>query len=98
MFIAGAVVQWLRDEMKFIANAAESEALAHSVPDSGGVVVVPAFTGLGAPHWKPDARGAMFGITRGTTPRAHRPRCAGVHRLSDDGRDRSYDRRQRRDA
>jgi glycerol kinase len=75
VFIAGAVIQWLRDEMKFIANSAESEALARSVPDSGGVVVVPAFTGLGAPHWKPDARGAMFGITRGTTP-AHVVRAA----------------------
>jgi glycerol kinase len=75
VFIAGAVIQWLRDEMRFIANSAESEALARSVPDSGGVVVVPAFTGLGAPHWKPDARGAMFGITRGTTP-AHIVRAA----------------------
>ncbi len=75
VFIAGAVIQWLRDEMKFIANSAESEALARSVPDSGGVVVVPAFTGLGAPHWKPNARGAIFGITRGTTP-AHIVRAA----------------------
>lgn len=75
VFIAGAVVQWLRDEMKFIAHSAESEQLALSVPDSGGVVVVPAFTGLGAPHWKPQARGAILGITRGTTP-AHVVRAA----------------------
>jgi glycerol kinase len=69
-FIAGAAVQWLRDGLGFISSAAEIEALATSVPDSGGVVVVPAFTGLGAPHWRPEARGVITGLTRGTT-RAH---------------------------
>ena len=69
-FIAGAAVQWLRDGLGFITSAAEIEALARSVPDSGGVIVVPAFAGLGAPHWRPDARGAITGLTRGTT-RAH---------------------------
>jgi glycerol kinase len=69
-FIAGAAVQWLRDEMQFFDSAAEVEALANSVPNSGGVVVVPAFAGLGAPHWRPNARGTITGLTRGTT-RAH---------------------------
>ena len=69
-FIAGAAVQWLRDGLGIIGSAAEIEGLALSVPDSGGVVFVPALAGLGAPHWRPDARGAFFGITRGTT-RAH---------------------------
>ena len=69
-FIAGAAVQWLRDGLGFFTTAAEVEALAASVPDSGGVIVVPAFAGLGAPHWRPDARAAITGITRGTT-RAH---------------------------
>jgi glycerol kinase len=69
-FIAGAAVQWLRDGLGFFASASEIEALATSVEDSGGVVVVPAFTGLGAPHWRPEARGVITGLTRGTT-RAH---------------------------
>jgi glycerol kinase len=69
-FIAGAAVQWLRDGLGFVTSAGEIEALAGSVPDSGGVIVVPAFAGLGAPHWRPDARGAITGLTRGTT-RAH---------------------------
>lgn len=65
IFVAGAAVQWLRDEMKIIANAAESEALAFSVPDTNGVYVVPAFAGLGAPYWDMYARGAILGLTRG---------------------------------
>lgn len=69
-FIAGAAVQWLRDGLGFFASAAEVEELARTVPDSGGVIVVPAFAGLGAPHWRPEARAAISGITRGTT-RAH---------------------------
>ncbi|HRC55969.1 MAG TPA: FGGY-family carbohydrate kinase, partial [Kofleriaceae bacterium] len=69
-FIAGAAVQWLRDGLGFFSSASEVEALARSVPDSGGVVVVPAFAGLGAPHWRPEARGSITGLTRGTT-RAH---------------------------
>ncbi len=70
VFTAGASVQWLRDGLQIIEHAPEIEALATSVPDSGGVMVVPAFAGLGAPHWDANARGAMFGLTRGTT-RAH---------------------------
>jgi glycerol kinase len=69
-FIAGAAIQWLRDGLGILARAAESEALAASVPDAGGVVLVPAFVGLGAPYWRPDVRGALLGLTRGTT-RAH---------------------------
>jgi glycerol kinase len=75
VFVAGAVVQWLRDGLGIIRSAGEIEALAASVPDSGGVVLVPAFTGLGAPHWDPYARGALVGITRGTTA-AHLARAA----------------------
>jgi glycerol kinase len=70
VFVTGAAVQWLRDGLGLLDNAAQSEALARSVPDSGGIVFVPALTGLGAPYWDPDARGAVFGLTRGTT-RAH---------------------------
>ena len=66
VFIGGAVVQWLRDELHLIRSAPEVEALAASVPDNGGVYVVPAFAGLGAPHWDPYARGAIFGLTRGS--------------------------------
>lgn len=67
IFIAGAVVQWLRDGLGIIRQSADVEALARQVPDSGGVVVVPAFAGLGAPHWDSWARGLMIGLTRGTT-------------------------------
>ncbi len=70
VFVAGAAVQWLRDGLGIISSADESEALAKSVPDSGGVFVVPAFTGLGAPYWDPNARGTIIGLTRGTG-RAH---------------------------
>ena len=70
VFVTGAAVQWLRDGLGLLDDAAQSEALAGSVADSGGVVFVPALTGLGAPDWDPAARGAIFGITRGTT-RAH---------------------------
>jgi glycerol kinase len=66
-FIAGAAVQWLRDGLGLFQNSMDIEALAASVPDSGGVVFVPALTGLGAPHWRSEARGAIFGITRGST-------------------------------
>ena len=68
IFIGGAVVQWLRDNLKLIGSSAEVEALAASVPDSGGVVLVPAFVGLGAPHWDPHASGLLIGLGRGTTP------------------------------
>ena len=75
VFVAGAVVQWLRDGLGLIQESAEVEELAATVPDSGGVVVVPAFVGLGAPHWDAYARGAVFGLTRGTTA-AHLARAA----------------------
>jgi glycerol kinase len=75
MLMAGAVVQWLRDELQIIRTAPEIETLAQSVPDSGGVVLVPAFSGLGAPHWDQYARGALLGMTRGTS-RAHIARAA----------------------
>jgi len=75
VFIAGAAVQWLRDGLQIIGRADETEALARSVPDTGGVSFVPAFVGLGAPHWNPTARGTIVGLTRGTT-RAHLARAA----------------------
>src|SRR6185312_3312829 len=75
VFVAGAVVQWLRDGLGIIRSTSEIEALAASVPDAGGVVLVPAFTGLGAPHWDAYARGTLVGITRGTTA-AHIARAA----------------------
>jgi len=65
VFIGGAVVQWLRDELRILSSAAESETMARSVPDAAGVYFVPAFVGMGAPHWDPDARGAILGLTRG---------------------------------
>ncbi len=75
VFIAGAAVQWLRDGLGLVARAADSEALARSVPDTGGVYFVPAFVGLGSPHWEPEARGTVTGLTRGST-RAHLVRAA----------------------
>jgi glycerol kinase len=75
VFVGGAVVQWLRDGLGAIRHSSEVQALAESVPDSGGVMVVPAFTGLGAPYWKPDARGSITGLTRGSTV-AHIARAA----------------------
>ena len=74
VFVTGAAVQWLRDGLQIIGSAQEVESLARQVPDSDGVVFVPALTGLGAPHWDPDARGTVLGITRGTT-RAHLARA-----------------------
>ena len=74
-FIAGAAIQWLRDEMKLIQNANETEQMALSVPDNGGVYIVPAFVGLGAPYWDSSARGAVFGLTRGSN-RNHLARAA----------------------
>lgn len=75
VFIGGAVVHWLRDGLRAITDSPQIEPLAASVPDAGGVVFVPAFTGLGAPYWKADARGAILGLTRGTTV-AHIARAA----------------------
>jgi len=75
VFIGGAVVQWLRDGLKAIKSSSEVQQLAESVPDNGGVMFVPAFTGLGAPHWNPDARGTIVGLTRGSTI-AHIARAA----------------------
>ncbi len=75
VFIAGAAVQWLRDGLQIIPAAADSEALARSVPDTAGVYFVPAFVGLGTPYWEPEARGTITGLTRGTS-RAHLVRAA----------------------
>ena len=75
VFVGGAVVQWLRDGLHAFSHSSEVQTLAQSVPDSGGVMVVPAFTGLGAPYWKPDARGSITGLTRGSTL-AHIARAA----------------------
>ena len=75
VFVGGAVVQWLRDGLGAIRSSAEVQALAETVPDSGGVMLVPAFTGLGAPYWNPEARGTMTGLTRGSTT-AHIARAA----------------------
>ena len=75
VFVTGAAIQWLRDGLGLLEHAGQSETLARSVPDAGGVVFVPALTGLGAPDWDPHARGALFGLTRGTT-RAHLIRAA----------------------
>jgi glycerol kinase len=75
IFVAGAAIQWLRDQLGLLADAAESEAIARSVDDTGGVYLVPAFTGLGAPYWDPQARGTIVGLTRGSG-RAHLVRAA----------------------
>ncbi|MGN6134758.1 MAG: FGGY family carbohydrate kinase, partial [Aureliella sp.] len=75
IFIAGAAVQWLRDGLGIIKTSSDVEALATSVPDTGGVYLVPAFAGLGAPHWDPHARGTIVGLTRGSTA-AHIARAA----------------------
>jgi glycerol kinase len=75
VFVGGAVVQWLRDGLRAVQASSEVQALASSVPDAGGVMFVPAFAGLGAPYWRPDARGALLGLTRGTT-QAHIARAA----------------------
>src|SRR5207247_6808768 len=74
VFIAGAAVQWLRDGLQIIRHAAETERLASDLPYTGRVYFVPAFVGLGAPHWEPRARGTIVGVTRGTT-RAHLARA-----------------------
>ena len=75
VFVAGSLIKWLRDSLGVIASAGETEALARSVPDSGGVTIVPALSGLGAPHWRPEARGVITGLSFATT-RAHLARAA----------------------
>jgi glycerol kinase len=92
VFCAGAMVQWLRDGLGILTSSSEIEALARSVPNSGQLVVVPALTGLGAPHWKPDARGLIAGITRDTT-RAHLARATleGIALACQDVLDRMQD-------
>lgn len=75
VFVAGAAIQWLRDEMKIIERASETETIARSLPDNGGVYMVPTFTGLGAPYWDMYSRGMIIGLTRGTG-RAHVIRAA----------------------
>ena len=68
IFVSGAIVQWLRDGMKLISSAAETEGIASDMDGNNGIYIVPALTGLGAPHWAPHARGAVYGITRDTGP------------------------------
>ena len=85
IFNAGTVVKWLRDDLGLISDAAESEAMAGALPGNGGVYIVPAFTGLGAPHWNADARGTISGITRATTA-AHLVR-AGLEAVAYQTRD-----------
>jgi len=80
VFVGGAVIQWIRDGMHLIQDSCDSEYYAQKVPDNGGVYIVPAFTGLGAPYWDMYARGAILGITRGTTQN-HISRAAAIHRL-----------------
>jgi len=75
IFVSGSLIQWLRDQMQFFPDAADSEELAKSVSDSAGVIIVPAFTGLGAPYWNDTCKGAIYGLTRGTS-RAHLIRAA----------------------
>ncbi|MDZ5001561.1 glycerol kinase, partial [Clostridium perfringens] len=75
VFVGGAVIQWLRDELKIVNDSVDTEYFASKVDDNGGVYIVPAFVGLGAPHWDMYARGAIFGITRGTN-RNHLMRAA----------------------
>ncbi len=75
VFVAGAAIQWLRDGLQILAHADESERMAAALPDNGGVYLVPAFVGLGAPHWDPEARGTIVGLSRGTT-REHLARAA----------------------
>ena len=75
IFVSGSLIQWLRDEMKFFSNASDSEDLARSVEDTNGVIIVPAFTGLGAPYWNNQCKGAIFGLTRGSN-KAHLVRAA----------------------
>ena len=81
--MAGALVQWLRDNLRLIADASEIEPLARTVEDSGGVVFVPAFSGLFAPYWRDDARGVIVGPDPLRQPRTHRPRRAGGDGLPD---------------
>lgn len=82
VFVGGAVVQWLRDGIGLIPNASITEQMAKSVSDNGGVYFVPALTGLGAPYWDQYARGAIIGITRGTTAAPFNPCGFGGHLLS----------------
>ena len=88
VFIAGAAVQWMRDGLRAIVSSADIERLSQSVPDSGGVYLVPAFVGLGAPHWDPYARGLIIGLTRDTTVGAHRSRDGRLDGLSEPRRPR----------
>ena len=85
VFIAGAVIQWLRDELKMIKDSSSSEKMIAGIKDTNGVYLVPAFVGLGAPYWNPDARGIITGLTRGTNTAAYRACRLGIHGLSDQG-------------
>lgn len=82
VFVAGAAIQWLRDELRLIDSASDTEYLAQKVEDTNGCYVVPAFTGLGAPYWDQYARGTIVGLTRGREQRSHYSRHTGITRLS----------------
>ena len=86
IFVAGAAIQWLRDELHLLEDARDSEYMAQKVKDTNGCYVVPAFTGLGAPHWDQYARGAIVGLTRGVQQKPHHPRHAGQPVLPDQRR------------
>ena len=94
IFVSGSAIQWLRDGLGLIKRAPDVEALARSVPDTGGVVFVPALTGLGAPDWDAQARGLLIGLTRGNERRTHRPGRPRGDLLSDPRRDRQHDGRR----
>lgn len=83
VFVAGAAIQWLRDELKLIGSAPETEELAMSVPDTCGVYLVPAFVGLGAPYWDPYARGILTGLTPWRQPESYCPCGTGIHGIPD---------------
>ncbi len=82
IFVGGAAIQWLRDEMKLIESSADSEYMAQKVNDTNGCYVVPAFTGLGAPYWDQYARGTILGLTRGVNKSPCDPRNTGVDHVS----------------
>ena len=83
VFVGGAVIQWLRDELKLLQNSAQSEEMAAKVSDNGGVYVVPAFTGMGAPYWDMYARGSIFGLTRGANQNHLVRACSGKYCVPD---------------
>ena len=93
--VTGSLVQWVRDNLELISDASDIEKLAGQVDDNGGAYFVPAFSGLFAPYWRPDARGAILGLTRYVRKATSAPGGAGVGGLPDQGRGRGHERRRR---